>query len=149
MIPAIVKELEDRGICVESDGAKCIFTPRVAEIPLMAVKSDGGFGYDSTDLAAIYHRLFVMRSDWIIYITDLGQETHFHMIFDAAEQAGWHRPPVTRCDHMGFGVVQGEDKKKFKTRSGETVKLVDLLDEAIERAAQEIKDRVAQQSKDG
>lgn len=126
-----------------------MFTPKVADIPLMAVKSDGGFGYDSTDLAAIYHRLFIMRADWIVYITDLGQETHFHMIFDAAEQAGWHRPPVTRCDHIGFGVVQGEDKKKFKTRSGETVKLVDLLDEAIERAAGEIKARVAQQEESG
>merc|ERR1712232_466440 len=112
---------------------------------LMAVKSDGGFGYDSTDLAAIYHRIFVMRADWIIYITDLGQETHFHMIFDAAEQAGWHRPSVTRCDHMGFGVVQGADGKKFKTRSGETVKLKDLLDEAVEQASTEIGKRVAQQ----
>merc|ERR1712232_1521345 len=142
MIPSIVEELQARGICVDSDGAKCIFTPKVAEIPLMAVKSDGGFGYDSTDLAAIYHRLFIMRADWIIYITDMGQELHFHMIFDAAVQAGWHRPPITRCDHMGFGVVQGEDKKKFKTRSGETVKLSDLLDEAVDRALVEIKKRV-------
>ena len=84
----------------------------------MVIKSDGGFGYDSTDLAAIYHRLLVMRADWIVYVTDLGQEQHFHMIFDAAEQAGWHRPPLTRCDHMGFGVVQGEDKKRLKTRPG-------------------------------
>eukprot|EP00435_Cladocopium_sp_Y103_P001178 s1486_g1.t1 len=63
------------------------------------------------------------------------------MIFDAAKQAGWHRPPLTRCDHMGFGVVQGEDKKKFKTRSGETVKLGDLLDEAVQRATLEINKR--------
>jgi arginyl-tRNA synthetase len=115
----------------------------------MAVKSDGGFGYDSTDLAAIYHRLFVMRADWIVYLTDLGQESHFHMIFDAAEQAGWHRPGVTRVDHMGFGVVQGEDKKKFKTRSGETVKLSNLLDEAVERALQEITERVKGQEEQG
>jgi len=149
MIAPLVEDLKARNICQESKGAMCIFTPKVAEIPLMAVKTDGGFGYDSTDLAAIYHRLFIMRSDWIVYITDMGQELHFHMIFDAAEQAGWHRPGVTRCDHMGFGVVQGEDKKKFKTRSGETVKLVDLLDEAVERAGQEIKKRVEDQSKDG
>jgi len=145
MIPPLVEELKIRGICKDSDGAMCIFTPKVSEIPLMAVKSDGGFGYDSTDLAAVYHRLFVMRADWIIYITDMGQELHFHMIFDAAEQAGWHRPPATRVDHMGFGVVQGEDKKKFKTRSGETVKLSDLLDEAVERAHNEIKKRVEEQ----
>jgi arginyl-tRNA synthetase len=145
LIPPLVKELEARGLVKDSDGAKCLFTPKVAEIPLMAVKSDGGYGYDSTDLAAIYHRLFVMRADWIVYITDMGQELHFHMIFDAAEQAGWHRPPATRCDHMGFGVVQGEDHKKFKTRSGETVKLSDLLDEAVERAHVEIKKRVEEQ----
>jgi len=149
MIPPLVEDLREREICVESKGAMCIFTPKTSEIPLMAVKTDGGFGYDSTDLAAIYHRLFVMRTDWIIYVTDLGQELHFHMIFDAAEQAGWHRPPLTRCDHMGFGVVQGEDKKKFKTRSGETVKLVDLLDEAVERAHQEILTRVEGQKEKG
>jgi len=149
MIPPLVDELKARGLCVESKGAMCIFTPRVSQIPLMVVKGDGGFGYDSTDMAAIYHRLFVMRSDWIVYLTDLGQETHFHMVFDAAEQAGWHRPPATRVDHMGFGVVQGEDKKRFKTRSGETVKLVDLLDEAVSRAREEITARVAEQGKDG
>jgi len=149
MIPPLVEELKARGLCVESKGAMCIFCPGVADIPLMAVKGDGGFGYDSTDLAAIYHRLFIMRADWIVYLTDLGQETHFHMIFDAAVQAGWHRPPVTRLDHMGFGVVQGEDKKRFKTRSGETVKLVDLLDEAVLRAAQEIESRVKTQDEAG
>jgi len=146
LIPPLVEELEARQICVVSNGAKCIFTPRVCENPLMAVKSDGGFGYDSTDLAAIYHRLFVMRADWIVYLTDMGQESHFFSIFDAAEQAGWHRPPITRCDHMGFGVVTGEDKKKFKTRSGDVVKLGDLLDEAVERASVEIKKRVEEQS---
>jgi len=149
MIPPLVEELKVRGLCQDSDGAMCIFTPRVCPIPLMVVKSDGGFGYDSTDMAAIYHRLFVMRSDWVVYITDLGQESHFHMIFDAAEQAGWHRPAVSRCDHMGFGVVQGEDGKKFKTRSGETVKLTDLLDEAGERALKEIQERVKEQTERG
>merc|ERR1719359_766926 len=148
LIPPLVEDLKLRGLVRDSDGAMCLFTPRIAEIPLMAVKSDGGYGYDSTDLAAIYHRLFMMRADWIIYITDMGQELHFHMIFDAALQAGWHRPPATRVDHMGFGVVQGEDKKKFKTRSGETVKLAVLLDEAISRAGDEIKARVEDQGKD-
>lgn len=149
MIPDVVNELQERGLVVESKGAQCLFTPRVCEIPLMAVKGDGGYGYDSTDLAAIYHRLFLMRSDWLIYVTDMGQETHFFMIFDAAEQAGWHRPPATRCDHMGFGVVQGDDKKKFKTRSGDTVKLSDLLDEAVLRAKEEIRNRVKQQGEGG
>eukprot|EP00434_Breviolum_minutum_P036922 symbB.v1.2.032725.t1/scaffold3965.1/size47353/5 len=89
MIMPLVEELKARKICQESEGAMCIFTPSVSQIPLMAVKSDGGFGYDSTDLAAIYHRLLVMRADWVIYVTDLGQEQHFHMIFDAAKQASF------------------------------------------------------------
>merc|ERR1712135_220635 len=76
---------------------------------------------------------------------DVGQEQHFFMIFDAAEQAGWHEAPITRLSHMGFGVIQGEDKKKFKTRSGETGKLSDLLDESVARAAKEIKNRVIEQ----
>merc|ERR1712222_7355 len=97
----------------------------------------------------IFHRFFVMRADWCIYVTDLGQESHFHMIFDAAEQCGWHRPPVTRCDHMGFGVVLGADGKKFKTRSGETVKLKDALDETTEHAMVEIQKRVAGQKEAG
>lgn len=149
LIPPLVDELKARNLCVESDGAMCVFTPRVAPIPLMAVKKDGGFGYDSTDLAAIYHRLFIMRADWIVYLTDMGQESHFFMIFDAAIQAGWHRPSITRCDHMGFGVVQGLDGKRFKTRSGETVKLVTLLDEAVTRATQEIQNRVSEQKEKG
>jgi len=149
MIAPLVADLKARGLVVESKGAMCLFTPRISEIPLMAVKSDGGFGYDSTDLAAIYHRLLVMRADWVVYITDLGQESHFHMIFDAAEQAGWCRPGVARVDHMGFGVVQGEDKKKFKTRSGETVRLTDLLDEAVERTSKEIAERVKEQEEAG
>jgi len=149
MIAPLVEELKARGLCVESNGAMCIFCPKVDTVPLMAVKGDGGFGYDSTDLAAIYHRLFVMRADWLVYLTDLGQESHFFKIFDAAEQAGWHVPPITRVNHMGFGVVQGEDKKRFKTRSGETVKLSDLLDEAVFRAAEEIRNRVAQQTEAG
>ena len=141
MIAPIVSELEKDGLVVDSQGAKCIFTS-VDEVPLMVVKSDGGFGYDSTDMAAIHHRLITMQQDWLVYITDLGQENHFFKIFDAAKQAGWHTPPTTRVDHVGFGVVQGEDGKKFKTRSGETVKLSALLDEAEERALIELKSRL-------
>eukprot|EP00397_Hematodinium_sp_SG-2012_P020051 GEMP01020636.1.p1 GENE.GEMP01020636.1~~GEMP01020636.1.p1 ORF type:complete len:580 (+),score=111.94 GEMP01020636.1:93-1832(+) len=142
MIPPIVKELEERDMITVCDRAKCIWTPTVQnDFPLMMVKSDGGYGYDSTDMAAAYHRLIMERHDWVIYVTDLGQETHFFMIFDAARQAGWHRAPITRLDHMGFGVVLGDDGKKFKTRSGTVVKLESLLDEACERALDELKKR--------
>mmetsp|Transcript_23182 Transcript_23182/g.42675 ORF Transcript_23182/g.42675 Transcript_23182/m.42675 type:complete len:585 (+) Transcript_23182:75-1829(+) len=149
MIAPLVEDLKARQISVESNGAMCIFTPSVAEIPLMMVKSDGGYGYDSTDMAAIYHRLVIMRADWVVYVTDMGQATHFHMLFDAAKQAGWHHQGVTRCDHMGFGVVQGEDKKRLKSRSGDTVKLQELLDEAVDRAYQEIVRRVDEQTQKG
>jgi arginyl-tRNA synthetase len=140
MIPEIVSKLSKQGLVVDSDGAKCIFTS-IDDVPLMAVKSDGGFGYDSTDLAAIYHRIFEMQSDWIIYLTDLGQENHFLKIFDAARKAGWCSPESCRLDHVGFGMVLGEDGKRFRTRSSETVKLKDLLDEAQTRSLAELKQR--------
>jgi len=142
LIAPLVKEIEDRGIIKKVDGAKCIWTPDVQDVyPLIIVKTDGGYGYDSTDLACIYHRLVMHRHDWVIYITDLGQEQHFFMIWDVAKRLGWHRPSVSRLDHMGFGLVLGEDGKKFKTRSGDVVKLVDLLDEACERSLVELKKR--------
>ena len=75
-----------------------------------------------------------MKGDVIIYVTDNGQELHFRQVFAGAKNAGFYDPARTRIDHAGFGVVLGEDKKKFKTRSGETVRLVDLLDEGIERS---------------
>jgi arginyl-tRNA synthetase len=95
LIAPLVQELSAVGLVVQSQSAKCIFTS-VDEIPLMVVKSDGGYGYDSTDIAAIWYRLYVVRADWLIYVTDMGQEKHFLKIFDAARQAGWHRPPTTR-----------------------------------------------------
>ena len=142
MIPSVVAKLTHLGLVKESEGARCIFTS-IDEVPLMAVKSDGGYGYDSTDLAAVYHRLFEVNADWLIYLTDLGQENHFMKIFDAAKQAGWHVPGKTRLDHVGFGMVLGEDGKRFRTRSSETVKLKDLLDEATSRSEADLRERFA------
>jgi arginyl-tRNA synthetase len=147
MIPPLVASLESRDVIEESNGAKCIFT-KASQVPLMVVKADGGYGYDSTDLAAVFHRLMVERCDWVVYITDLGQETHFFNVFAGAERAGWHRSGCTRLDHMGFGLVLGEDGKKFKTRSGDTVKLENLLDEAAERAKQTLKQRAGEGDED-
>jgi len=140
MIPGVVEKLTQLGLVKESEGAKCIFTS-IDDVPLMAVKSDGGYGYDSTDLAAINHRLFDLKSDWLVYLTDLGQENHFHKLFDAAKQANWHVPGKTRLDHVGFGMVLGEDGKRFRTRSSETVKLKDLLDEAASRSEADLRER--------
>ena len=136
------------------------------EIPLILRKSDGGYGYDSTDMAAVKYRCLTLKKDWIIVITDSGQQNHFHMIFDAARAMKWAPtggvavPPATaanscannlalppdnatniRLDHIGFGVVCGEDGKKFKTRSSDTVKLIDLLHESCDSMFESLKER--------
>ncbi|TRY51530.1 Arginine-tRNA ligase [Cryptosporidium tyzzeri] len=147
MIPGVIKMLDEKGILKLDNGAHCVYT-KVNEIPLMAVKSDGGYGYDSTDLASIHHRLITLDVDWIIYTTDMGQEEHFMKLFDVAETMGWHDPPNTRLFFIGFGVVQGEDGKKFKTRSGDVVKLTELIDEGVARAKKELVDRRNQRRSD-
>eukprot|EP01064_Diplonema_japonicum_P034725 TRINITY_DN729_c2_g1_i2.p1 TRINITY_DN729_c2_g1~~TRINITY_DN729_c2_g1_i2.p1 ORF type:complete len:740 (+),score=281.92 TRINITY_DN729_c2_g1_i2:69-2288(+) len=101
-------------------------------IPLIVTKSDGGFSYDTTDMAAAWYRSQESKVDRAIYVTDLGQELHFMMIFRAAADAGWLQregKPDVRLDHVGFGVVRGPDGKKYKTRSGDTAALADLLEE--------------------
>jgi len=116
---------------VVDKGAQCVFIEKMkGQPPLFIVKSDGGYGYDSTDMAAIKYRLKTLKCNRLVYITDLGQQPHFDYIIAAAQKIGWHTPPITRCEHMGFGIVSGDDGKRFKTRSGDTVKLKDLLDEA-------------------
>ncbi len=157
----MIDELDKMGIVTASDGAKCIFTPLCKPAaeggkglpPLMVQKSDGGYGYDSTDVAAIKYRLKELDADWLVYVTDLGQQTHFDSVFAAARMAGWDKKKaakgggeevVARLDHVGFGVVCGQDKKRFKTRSGTTVRLVDLLDEAVSRVHKVMADRKAE-----
>ena len=108
----------------------------------MVVKSDGGYGYDSTDMACIQFRLGKLAGERLIYVTDLGQREHFEMIFAAAKRAGWLT--TQKAEHMGFGVILGEDGKKFKTRGGKTIRLVDLLDEARDKALSQLKSREKQ-----
>lgn len=103
----------------------------------MVKKSDGGYTYDTTDLATIKYRSTIMNADRLIYVTDLGQQPHFDLIFKAAAKAGW--TAGKQVQHCGFGVVVGEDGKKLKTRSGETVKLQELIDEAIRQAGEQVK----------
>ena len=105
-------------VLTRSDGAKVLF-PKGFETPLIIQKRDGGFGYDSTDMTALKYRIQEMKADWIIYVVDSGQALHFQQVFQAAREAGWVGD--VRLDHVGFGVVQGEDKKKFKTRAGKGV----------------------------
>ena len=142
----VVKDLENRGIVTLSDGAKCIFIEgfqnREGEpLPLMIQKSDGGYNYDTTDMAAIKHRLEDEQADHLIYVTDAGQSIHFQMIFKAAELAGYLDPKRVRVDHVPFGLVLGADGKKFKTRSGDTERLIDLLTTAVDHAKQIFRER--------
>lgn len=140
----IVPELAAKGFLEEDNGRKIMWGHEKSDaggIPLTIVKSDGGFTYDTSDMATIKQRIEEEKSDWIIYITDAGQYTHFKTIFQCAERAGILDPSKHRVDHVGFGVVLGEDGKKFKTRSGDTVKLTDLLDEGLTRSMDKLKEK--------
>ncbi len=129
-LSTVVDELTAAGIAVASEGALCVF---VDGVPLMLRKSDGGYGYDTTDLATIRYRTRELRADRILYVVDARQALHFRMVFDAARRAGWLTDDVD-VEHVAFGAVLGPDGRPFKTRSGDTVKLTDLLDAAVARA---------------
>ncbi|XP_041881328.1 arginine--tRNA ligase, cytoplasmic isoform X1 [Corvus kubaryi] len=140
MMKDIVKEFEDKGFVQVDDGRKVVFVPGFP-VPLTIMKSDGGYTYDTSDLAALKHRLCEEKADILIYVVDSGQSVHFQTVFAAGQMIGWYDPKVTRVAHAAFGVVLGEDKKKFKTRSGDTVRLIDLLEEGLKRAMDKLKDK--------
>jgi arginyl-tRNA synthetase len=135
LLPGVVKDLEQQGLLVEDQGAQVVFAEGFTNkegdpLPLIIQKSDGGFNYATTDLAAIRYRTQQDEADRVLYVVDAGQGNHFAQVFQVAEKAGWV-PESVELTHVPFGVVQGEDGKKFKTRSGETIRLKDLLDEAV------------------
>ncbi|MBA0647225.1 hypothetical protein Goklo_015130, partial [Gossypium klotzschianum] len=135
-IPGVIEALNKQGLVEESQGARVIFIEGI-NIPLIVVKSDGGFNYASTDLSALWYRLNEEKAEWIIYVTDVGQQQHFDMFFKAAKRAGWlpqGDSSYPKASHVGFGLVLGEDGKRFRTRNTEVVRLVDLLDEAKVRS---------------
>ncbi|RDY12130.1 Arginine--tRNA ligase, chloroplastic/mitochondrial, partial [Mucuna pruriens] len=145
LIPPTLEKLDKLGLIEESDGARVIFVEGV-NIPIIAVKKDGGYNYFSTDLASLWYRLNVEKVEWNIYVTDVGQWQHFDMIFKAFRRAGWlpqDENDFPKCTHVGFGLVLGEDGKRFRTRSSETVRLVDLLDEAKRRCKASLLERDA------
>ncbi|TCO47615.1 arginyl-tRNA synthetase [Kribbella antiqua] len=134
----VVDELDAAGLVTESDGALCAFLPGFTgrdgtPLPVIIRKSDGGFLYSTTDLAAIRHRVNTLHADRIVYVVDHRQSLHFEQIFALARMAGW-LPPTTTAEHVGFGTVLAANGKPFKTRDGGTIKLVALLDEAVARA---------------
>jgi len=135
-LATVAADLEARGIGVIDDGALCVFVDGI-EAPMIVRKSDGGFGYATTDLAAIRHRVASLHADRIIYVVGLPQSFHFEQVFAVARKAGY-LPDVVRAEHIGFGSVLGADGKMLRTREGGTVTLEDLLDEAEAVAARPV-----------
>lgn len=151
LLPAVVEDLDCLGLLVEDAGAKCVFlegfTNKEGEpLPLIVQKSDGGYNYATTDLAALRYRIEQDQANRLIYITDAGQANHFAQVFQVARRAGWI-PDDVEIVHVPFGLVQGEDGKKLKTRSGETVRLRDLLDEAITRTRADLESRLQEEGR--
>ncbi|MEU7068080.1 arginine--tRNA ligase [Streptomyces sp. NPDC046161] len=145
MLAETCKLLEDSGVAVRSNGALCVFFdeykgPDGNPTPLIVQKSDGGFGYAATDLSAIRNRVGELKADTLIYVVDARQSLHFKMVFETARRAGWLNDDV-KAVQLAFGTVLGKDGKPFKTREGETVRLVDLLDEAVERATAVVREK--------
>ncbi len=133
-----VEELDRLGLLRRSEGADCVFPPgsvgRDGEpLPLIVRKSDGGFGYPATDLAALRHRTGTLGATRLLYVVGLPQRRHFEMVFAVGAQAGWLTAPV-RAEHVGFGSILGPDGRMLRSRAGGSVKLVGLLTEAVERA---------------
>jgi len=146
LLASIVTDFENKGLVTISEGAKCVFVEgfqnREGEtLPLMIQKSDGAYNYDTTDLAAIRHRIEEEKADRILYVVDAGQGTHLQMIFKAAEKAGYLDPQKVSVEHVPFGLVLGGDGKKFRSRAGDTERLIDLLYTAIDYAKKILHDR--------
>ncbi|MGF1477955.1 MAG: arginine--tRNA ligase [Cyanophyceae cyanobacterium] len=150
-LPEIVEELERLGLLVEDEGAKCVFLEGFTNkegkpLPLIVQKSNGGYNYATTDLAAIRYRVQKDQAQWVIYPVGAEQSNHFAQIFQVGRRAGWIGDEHWFV-HAPFGLVLGEDSKKLKTRSGEAVRLQDLLEEAIARARADLEARLAQEGR--
>ncbi|MAP75782.1 MAG: arginine--tRNA ligase [Pseudomonadales bacterium] len=144
-LPGIVADLRSAGLLTESDGAQCVFLEqfRNAEgnpLPVIVQKAGGGYLYATTDLAAMRYRHAELHANRVLYFVDQRQALHFQQVFAVARAAGFV-PADMQLEHMGFGTMNGADGKPFKTRDGGTVKLVDLLDEAEQRALRLVKEK--------
>jgi arginyl-tRNA synthetase len=138
-LPKVIETLREKNISTTSNGAECVFLEG-DETPTIVQKGDGGFLYATTDLAALTFRNQELNADRICYVVDARQAQHFKQVFNIAKQAGMVKESVA-LEHIGFGTMMDKGGKPFKTRDGGTVKLVDLLDEAVIRARDAIKDR--------
>ncbi len=138
MLAPVTEELDRLGLLRDSGDAACVFpdgfTGRDGQpLPIIVRKRDGGYGYGATDLAAIRHRTQELGATRLLYVVGLPQRQHFEMVYAVARQAGWLRPPA-QAEHIGFGSILGSDGKMLRSRAGGSIKLVGLLDEAVERA---------------
>ncbi len=144
MLAKVVADLEAAGLVVVDDGAKCVFVDGFTNaegepLPLIVQKADGGYNYDTTDLAALRSRV-EQGAGRLVYVVDAGQSQHFQMVFAVARMAGW-LPEGVEATHVAFGLVLGEGGRRLRTRSGDSVRLVDLLDEAVQRARRFVVER--------
>ncbi|MET9484662.1 arginine--tRNA ligase [Streptomyces sp. NPDC006638] len=145
MLEDTCRTLEESGVAVRSEGALCVFFDDVLgpdgnQVPLIVKKSNGGYGYAATDLSAIRDRVTRLDATTLLYVVDARQSLHFKMVFETARRAGW-LGEGTKAVQLAFGTVLGKDGKPFKTREGETVRLEDLLDEAVERATAVVREK--------
>ncbi|WP_274570886.1 arginine--tRNA ligase [Neisseria leonii] len=144
-LQAVVDDLAAKGLAVEDDGAKVVFLDEFKNqdgepAAFIVQKKGGGFLYASTDLACMRYRVGRLKADRLLYVVDTRQKLHFEQLFTASRKAGY-LPEAVSAEFIGFGTMMGKDGKPFKTRSGDTVKLADLLDEAVERATALVKEK--------
>ena len=145
MLAETAAELEKSGVARIDDGALCVFLDDFkgrdgAPLPLILRKQDGGFGYAATDVSAVRYRVRELGATRLLYVIGSPQQQHLGMVFATARLAGY-LPPHVRAEHVAFGSILGRDKKMFKTREGEAVRLVDVLDEAVERASKAVREK--------
>ncbi|WP_038329775.1 arginine--tRNA ligase [Kingella kingae] len=143
----VIDELTAKGLAVESDGAKVVFLDEFKNkdgepAAFIVQKQGGGFLYATTDFACMRYRVGKLGANRLMYVVDTRQDLHFKQLFSASRKAGW-LPENVSAEFIGFGTMMGKDGKPFKTRSGDTVKLVDLLDEAVERATSLVREKNA------
>jgi arginyl-tRNA synthetase len=137
-LPGIIEQLKAKNLLSESEGAQCVFLPEFVgkegdPLPVIVQKSDGGYLYSTTDLAAIQLRADKFKAQRSLYVVDARQSLHFQQVFAVAKAADMAGPELS-LEHIAYGTMMGSDGRPFKTRSGDTVKLSDLLDESVKRA---------------
>lgn len=144
-LEGIIRELEEKGLLQESDGARCVFLPEFRgkygePLPVIVQKSDGGYLYSTTDLAAVKMRSFDFEADRSLYVVDARQSLHFRQVFAVAQAADMASDNIS-LEHIAYGTIMGSDGRPYKTRSGDSVKLADLLDEAVARALELVSEK--------